>query len=128
VLGELRLEGRARAFALQRVSAERMVDARVALVGDAAHVIHPLAGQGANLGLQDARVLAQTLVQREPGRDPGDQRLLRRPLLQIRSAQPLQAGAAAVPEKAPLGMDLEMEPHLLERFAQLVGAEDVKMR
>jgi len=78
VLGELRLEGRARAFALQRVSAERMVDARVALVGDAAHVIHPLAGQGANLGLQDARVLAQTLVQREPGRDPGDQRLLRR--------------------------------------------------
>jgi len=78
VLGELRLEGRPRAYPLQRVSAARMVGARVALVGDAAHVIHPLAGQGANLGLQDARVLAETLAAREPGRDPGDARLLRR--------------------------------------------------
>ena len=78
VLGELRLEGRPRAYPLQRVCAARMVGARVALVGDAAHVIHPLAGQGANLGLQDARVLAETLAGREPGRDPGDARLLRR--------------------------------------------------
>ncbi|MGH8686145.1 MAG: FAD-dependent monooxygenase [Burkholderiales bacterium] len=78
VLGGLELRGPARAFALQRLVARRAVAPRVALVGDAAHVIHPLAGQGANLGLQDARRLAEVLDAREPGRDPGDLRLLRR--------------------------------------------------
>ena len=41
-------------------------------------MIHPLAGQGANLGLQDAHALARVLVAREPGRDAGELRLLRR--------------------------------------------------
>lgn len=77
-LGELRLATPARAFPLRRVAARRMIAPRVALVGDAAHVIHPLAGQGANLGLQDARELARVLGAREPGRDPGDAALLRR--------------------------------------------------
>jgi len=67
-----------RAFPLQRLSARRSVAPRIALVGDAAHVVHPLAGQGANLGLQDARRLAEVLERREPGRDPGELRLLRR--------------------------------------------------
>lgn len=77
-LGELDLVTPARGFPLRRLVAERMVAPRAALVGDAAHVVHPLAGQGANLGFQDARELAQVLAAREPFRDPGDLRLLRR--------------------------------------------------
>jgi 2-polyprenylphenol 6-hydroxylase len=77
-LGELALVTPPRSYPLRRVSAERMVRPRVALAGDAAHVIHPLAGQGLNLGLQDARALAEVLASREPGRDAGDLRLLRR--------------------------------------------------
>lgn len=77
-LGGLALIGPARCFPLRRAHAARLVAPRLALAGDAAHVIHPLAGQGANLGLQDARVLAEVIAAREPFRDPGDMRLLRR--------------------------------------------------
>jgi ubiquinone biosynthesis UbiH/UbiF/VisC/COQ6 family hydroxylase len=77
-LGGLSLVTAARSYSLNRLSARRMVAPRVALAGDAAHVIHPLAGQGLNLGLQDARALARVLAQRGRLRDPGDLRLLRR--------------------------------------------------
>ena len=78
VLGSLRLVTPPRSYPLRRISARRIVAPRVALVGDAAHVIHPLAGQGLNLGLQDVRTLSRVLGEREAMRDPGDWRLLRR--------------------------------------------------
>lgn len=89
VVGALELASPVRAFPLRRLSASRLVAPRVALVGDAGHVIHPLAGQGLNLGLQDARVLAETLNDREPQRDAGDYRLLRR--YERRRAEPILA-------------------------------------
>lgn len=78
VLGAFKLVTPARTYPLRRLSARRMVAPRVALAGDAAHVIHPLAGQGLNLGLQDVRTLSRILAAREPVRDAGDWRLLRR--------------------------------------------------
>jgi len=78
VLGNLSLLNSRKTYPLRRLAARRLVAPRVALAGDAGHVIHPLAGQGLNLGLQDARALAEVLSQKEPPRDPGDLRLLRR--------------------------------------------------
>jgi ubiquinone biosynthesis UbiH/UbiF/VisC/COQ6 family hydroxylase len=94
MLGALSLTTPARHYALRKLRAAKLVQPRVALVGDAAHVIHPLAGQGLNLGLQDAQALARVLVAREPGRDPGDARLLRR--YERSRAEPILAMDAVV--------------------------------
>jgi 2-polyprenylphenol 6-hydroxylase len=78
-LGEMELVDRRLSFPLLRLHAQHYVQARVALVGDAAHTIHPLAGQGANLGVLDAISLAQVIMETAAkGRDIGSlQTLLR---------------------------------------------------
>jgi 2-octaprenylphenol hydroxylase len=77
-VGELTRLGQAHGFALCDLRVDRIVADRLALLGDCAHVVHPLAGQGLNLGLQDAAQLLEVLSAREPWRDPGDRVLLRR--------------------------------------------------
>jgi 2-octaprenylphenol hydroxylase len=78
LLGALSTETAPQTYPLRRINAGRMVGPRLALAGDAAHVIHPLAGQGLNLGLQDARSLSEILHGRGPARAAGDPGLLRR--------------------------------------------------
>jgi 2-polyprenyl-6-methoxyphenol hydroxylase-like FAD-dependent oxidoreductase len=76
--GSLRLGSERSTWPLRFAQAARWVGAGWVLLGDAAHVVHPLAGQGLNLGLGDVRTLAQVLAAREPWRAVGDEKLLRR--------------------------------------------------
>lgn len=76
--GALRCVTPAQGFPLVLQRAEQFVQPHVALVGDAAHVVHPLAGQGMNLGLRDVAELGRVMAAKESFRSEGDLRLLRR--------------------------------------------------
>jgi ubiquinone biosynthesis UbiH/UbiF/VisC/COQ6 family hydroxylase len=81
-LGSLTLNSTPAAFPLRRIRASRFIgpdeNPKVVLIGDAAHVMHPLAGQGLNLGLRDVATLLNILSKRESFRLPNDKVLLRR--------------------------------------------------
>ena len=78
-LGDIRLLTKRSAYPLGFHHAARITDRRLALVGDSAHAIHPIAGQGLNLGFRDAAALAQVLVEgARLGLDLGDRQLLDR--------------------------------------------------
>ncbi len=78
-LGEIEVAGPRRAYPLGLSMARSFVGERLALIGDAAHVIHPIAGQGLNLGLRDVAALAEAVVDAARlGLDPGGPDVLER--------------------------------------------------
>ena len=77
--GDVREVGPRFKYPLSGLHAERYIDTRLALVGDSAHAIHPIAGQGLNLGLRDVAALAECIVDaRRLGMDVGNPDVLRR--------------------------------------------------
>jgi 2-octaprenyl-6-methoxyphenol hydroxylase len=92
-LGEIHVEGPRRAWPLGLTLARAFVAPRFALAGDAAHGIHPIAGQGLNLGFKDAAALAQTVVEADRlGQDIGALDVLER-YQQWRRFDTVQMGA-----------------------------------
>ncbi len=77
VLGTLKQVGNTQAFALKQQTASQLIAERIALTGDAAHQIHPMAGQGVNLGFRDVMKLAELATKLHAMQDIGDRGFLR---------------------------------------------------
>jgi len=78
ILGSMQVVTAPLAFPLRMLVLPKIISPRVALMGDAAHNMHPLAGQGVNTGFRDARELAQVMLTRGAQHDCGSLQLLRR--------------------------------------------------
>lgn len=95
-LGQITAIGERAVIPLRGLEADRYVGPRLALIGDAAHVVHPMAGLGANLGIGDAAALARLVIAaRRGGRDPGLLQTLR-PYERARRSQNLPVVEAIV--------------------------------
>jgi 2-octaprenyl-6-methoxyphenol hydroxylase len=99
-LGAIRPIGRRWSYPLSALWAERFTAVRLALVGDAAHGIHPIAGQGLNLGFRDVAALAEELIAAvAANEDPGSAEVLARYQARARPDAMLMLGATHVLEK-----------------------------
>lgn len=122
VLGEVTAIGKHGAFPLQLLHADEYVRPRIALVGDAAHALHPMVGQGVNLGLLDVAVLAQVLERgRNADRDLGDLALLKR-YQRARKTDNLLMLAATDGIKRLFGTDTPLFGRLRDRGIAMVDA------
>jgi 2-octaprenyl-6-methoxyphenol hydroxylase len=105
-LGRIRPIGRRWSYPLTALWAQRFTDTRLALVGDAAHGIHPIAGQGLNLGFRDVAALAEEVIAAvHANEDPGAAAVLARYQARARPDAMLMLGATHALEKL-FGTDL----------------------
>lgn len=96
-LGAIHVIGRRWSYPLTAMHVHRYYDTRMVVIGDAAHGIHPIAGQGLNLGFRDAQVLSKMLIEAIwSGGDPGDPALLARYQAARRPANLAMLGATDV--------------------------------
>lgn len=124
-LGALRLITPQQKFPLRLIRVDRVIGPRAVLVGDAAHVVHPLSGQGMNLGFGDVRALIDTVAAREPFRDLGDPLLLRR---YERSRREAVATMRLTTDSLQRLFDPDSDPGLPRLLRPLVGARELGWR
>lgn len=121
-LGRMEESGRRAAFPLRLRHADDYVRGRVALIGNAAHAIHPLAGQGLNLGVLDAAAVAEVVDDaRAAGRDIGASRVLRR-YERWRKGEDVAVMAAMDGFKRVFGVEAAPFRHLRGFGMRLTGA------
>lgn len=77
-LGQLKAASKTYSFTLHQITASKLIAERVVLIGDSAHQVHPMAGQGANLGFRDVMSLAKLMTSSHALQDIGDATFLRR--------------------------------------------------